>query len=549
MEKFRTKSSSTSPINVRHFATSLFAAFVLLIGCIQGPGAQAAPTPVYPISGYFIFGSTNDAANTAKLTDIKSVGGDTVITFGAYLKPSTLAAVPPECSISGVNCATAAASGVKVNRYFSYTDGNSWGAPALSCPRDKTVTSGTTVYTVMVIPTQGTGCNSSDGTYDVVVITSGTTSTSVSVAKAATALGMKVYVGMPSPVKRTDLTYLVDLSYQSTFSAFTNRFLQFQGKVNNVPGLAGYYLYTEMPVADGGFWDSTLALYSLQNAAIAKYQPGRAALVSPYIAARNDTPGRLTPDNAREAVRKIAGTANGVRLAIAPQDGMGTGNGGSFFGHEAGASVDPYTASIVGNGTWGEKYTASNRDFFLAMADGVEGTGAELWANMEGMAPGTSQNTCDGNYRGQSTKARHDRQLQQIGNYPVKVISYMWDPFFTCRGTWAPMLDQMRAGSMTPVITDSIFPSSSGDVLVTGQNLSGGTIQVKWTDRSGRTFDKTVAAVNYNPNYGKQLGINPRLESVTAKLGSTSLGSGKYVYINVVNGSGVRNDAPYSDRG
>jgi len=43
--------------------------------------------------------------------------------------------------------------------------------------------------------------------------------------------------------------------------------------------------------------------------------------------------------------------------------------------------------------------------------------------------------------------------------------------------------------------------------------------------------------------------MNPRLESVTAKLGSTSLGSGKYVYINVINGSGVRNDAPYSDRG
>ncbi|WP_347107524.1 hypothetical protein AAHB33_10715 [Paenarthrobacter sp. S56] len=548
MEKFRTSSSSVNPTNARHFAASLFAAFILVIGCIAGPSAQAAPTPVYPISGYFIFGSTSDAANTAKLTDIKSVGGDTVITFGSYLKPSTLAAVPAGCSISGVNCATAAASGVKVNRYFSYSDGNSWGAPALSCPRDKTVTSGTTVYTVLVIPTQGTGCNSSDGTYDVVVITSGTTSISVSVAKAATALGMKLYVGMPAPVKRTDLTYAVDFSYQSTFSAFTNRFLQLQGKVNNVAGLAGYYHYTEMPVADGAFWDSTLALYSLQNAAIAKYQPGRAALVSPYIAARKDTPGRLTPDNARAAVRKIAGTANGVRLAIAPQDGMGTGNGGSFFGHEAGTSVDPYAAAIVGNGTWGEKYTASTRDFFLAMSEGVDGTGAELWANMEGMAPGTTQNPCNGEYRGQSTKARHDRQLQQIGNYPVKIISYMWDPFYTCRGTWAPMLDQMRAGSMTPVITDSIF-YGNGDVLVTGQNLGGGSIQVKWTDTYGRTFDKTVAATSYNPSYGMQQGMNPRLESVTAKLGSTSLGSGKYVYINVINGSGVRNDAPYSDQG
>jgi hypothetical protein len=61
--------------------------------------------------------------------------------------------------------------------------------------------------------------------------------------------------------------------------------------------------------------------------------------------------------------------------------------------------------------------------------------------------------------------------------------------------------------------------------------------------------DKTVTASNYNPSYGKQLGINPLLESVTAKLGSTSLGMGKHYFIDVVNGSGVKNDALYSDRG
>ena len=548
MAKFKAETYYFSTSNARHLTASILAAFVLVMGFLHGSTAQAAPSPVYPISGYFIFGSTSDDANLKKLTDIKSVGGDTIITFGSQIKPATSASAPAGCTISGVNCVTAATSGVSVNRYFTYADGNTWGAPSLACPRDKTVTSGSTVYTVMVIPTQGTGCNSSNNLYDVVIITSGTASISVSVAKAATTLGMKFYAGMPAPVKRTDITYLVDLSYQSTFTAFTNRFLQFQGKVNNVPGLTGYYHYTEMPVANGAIWDSTLAVYDIQNRAIAQYQPGRSALVSPYIDSRKELAGHITPDNARAAVRNIAETANGVHLAIAVQDGMGTGKGGSFFGHESGNSVDQYAAAIVGSGTWGNKYAAPTRDYFLAMAEGVEGTDVELWANMEGMAPGTSQNPCDGNYRGQSTKARHDRQLQQIGNYPVKVISYMWDPFYTCKGTWAPMVEQMRAGSMTPVITDSVF-YGNGDVLVTGQNLSGGTIQVKWTDAYGRTFDKTVSASSYNPSYGKQLGMNPRLESVTAKLGKTSLGSGKYVYINVTNGSGVRNDAPYSDRG
>ncbi len=548
MEKFRSESSTPKTTRARHFTASLLAAFVLVIGFVHGPIAQAAPAPVYPISGYFIFGSTNDAANTSKLTDIKSVGGDTVITFGSQIKPATSSAIPAGCSISGVNCVTAATTGISVNRYFTYTDGNSWGATSLTCPRDKTSTSGSTVYTIMVIPTQGTGCTSSNNSYDVVIITSGTASISVSVAKAATALGMKFYAGMPAPVKRTDVSYLADLSYESTLSNFTNRFLQFQGKVNNVAGLVGYYHHTEMPVAAGAIWDSILSVYRMQNAAIAELQPTRSALISPYLDTRMENAGRVTVDNARAGIKKMAETANGVRLAIAVQDGMGTGKTGSYFGHESGLNVDQFAASIVGSGTWGSKYAAPNRDYFLAMAEGIQGTGAELWANMEGMAPGTSQNPCDNQFRGQSTKARHDRQLQQIGNYPVKIISYMWDPFFTCQGTWAPMLQQMRAANMTPVITDSIF-YGNGDVLVTGQNLSGGTIQVKWTDTYGRVFDKSVAATSYNSSYGKQQGMNPRLESVIAKLGSTSLGSGKYVYINVTNGSGVRNDAPYSDRG
>jgi hypothetical protein len=382
----------------------------------------------------------------------------------------------------------------------------------------------------------------------VVVISGQQTSISVSVAKAATALGMKFYAGMPAPVKSTTVTYIPDLTYQSTFTNFTARFLQYQAKVNNVAGLAGFYHHTEMPVGNGSVWNAVLTVYSIQNAAIAKYMPTRSALISPYIDSRSAYSAHITLDQARQGIRNIAGTANGVRLAIAPQDGMGTGKGAAFFSSDSGTNVDQFAASIVGAGTWGSQYVASSRDYFSAMAEGIDGTGVELWANMEGMAPATSQNQCDGNYRGQSYKARHDKQLQVLGNSPVKIISYMWDPFYTCTGTWAPLLDQMKAGSMTPVITDSIF-YGNGDVLVTGQNLSGGTVQVKWTDKYGRVFDKTVSAINYNASYGKQQGINPRLESVTARLGTTSLGSGKYYYINVTNGSGAKNDALYSDRG
>ena len=548
MAKFKAETSAFRTTTARYMAASLLASIALVVGFLSGSTAQAATPPVYPISGYFIYGSTSDATNTKKLNDIKSLGGDTVITFGSLLKPATLATIPTSCTISGVNCAKAAASGVTVNRYFTYSDGSSWGTPALLCPRDKTVTSGSTVYTILVLPNGGGGCTSSNGSYNVVVINGGTSSISISLGKVATTLGMKYYAGLPAPVKRTDVTYLPDLSYQSTFTQFTERFLQYQDKVNDVPGLAGFYHHTEMPLSDSFTWDPVLTLYDIQNSAIAEFMPSRAAIVSPYIDTRKTAAARVTTDQVRQAVSNIAETANGVSLAIAVQDGMGTGKAGAFFGNESGTAVDPYAASIVGSGSWGSKYLAPNRDYFLAMAEGVDGTGVELWANVEGMAPATSQNPCDNSLRGQTTKSRIDRQLQQIGNAPVKAISFMWDPYYTCTGTWAPMVERLKAGSTTPVITDSIF-YGNGDVLVTGYNLSGGTVNVKWTDTNGRTFEKSVLATNYNSAYGSQQGMNPRLESVTASLGSTSLGSGKYYMINVTNGSGAKNDAFYSDRG
>ncbi|MFK0003916.1 hypothetical protein [Paenarthrobacter sp. NPDC090522] len=548
MPTFRAETLLPAPPRVRLLLISVLAAFALLTGSLNGSAAHAATAPVYPISGYFIYGSTSDATNTKKLTDIKSVGGDTVITFGSLLKPATLSSIPAACVISGINCAKAATTGVTVNRYFTYSDGSTWGSPALLCARDKTVTSGSTVYTILVLPAEGSGCTSPSGKYDVVVINGTTSSISVSLGKAATSLGMKYYAGLPAPVKRTDVTYLPDLSYQTTFTKFTERFLQYQDKVNEVPGLAGFYHHTEMPLSDSFTWDPVLALYDLQNAAIAKFMPTRGAIVSPYIDTRKTAGARVTTDQVRQAVSNIAETANGVSLAIAVQDGMGTGKAGAFFGNESTTGVDQYAASVVGSGSWGSKYLAPNRDYFQAMADGIEGTGAELWANIEGMAPATSQNPCDNSLRGQTTKARVDRQLQQLGNAPVKAISFMWDPYYTCTGTWAPLVERSKAASSTPVITDSIF-YGNGDVLVTGYNLSGGSISVKWTDVYGGTYEKTVAAVGFNASYGVQHGLNPRLESVTAILGSTSLGSGKYYMVNVTNGAGAKNDAFYSDRG
>lgn len=552
MATIKAETSTVPTHRARHITTSLLAALVLLAGFTHGATAHAANSPVYPISGFFIYGSTIDSVNMQKLADIKAIGGDTVITFGSRIKPATLDTVPADCKVAGVNCAQTATVGVKVNRYFTYSDASIWGKPSLACPRDTSLTGNGKPFTVFVLPTQGTSCESPNGVYDVVVVsgaTSGTAGLNVSVATTASSQGIRYYAGLPLPVNRVDLPYLPDMSYQSAFTQFTDRFLKYQAAVIDLPGLAGFYHAFEMPLSDGATFDSILTLYRIQNQAIVRILPGRGAIVSPYIDARLSAGGKVTLDQVRRAVKKIALTASGVPFSIAIQDGMGTGKGGAYFGNEASMAVDPYAAAIVGTGTWGSKYLAPNRDYFLAAAEGLEGTGAELWANLEGMAPATGHNPCDNATRGQTTKARIDRQLQQMANAPTKVISFMWDTYFTCSGAWSPLKERVKAGSTTPIITDSTFRASAGTVQITGFNLGGGTAQVRWTTANGTLMDKTVAPTSYNPLYGKQRDLNPKLESITIRVGSTSLGAGKYYMINIVNAWGAKNDAFYSQRG
>ncbi|WP_307103613.1 hypothetical protein [Arthrobacter globiformis] len=480
------------------------------------------------------------------------MGGDTVITFGSRLVPVPLKGVPADCKIGSVNCVQAATAGVRLNRVFAYSDSSHWGIDAKKCPRDRVITSNRKYFTVLVLPVEGTGCTSLTGRYDVVVVSGGSkgsASASGSLAREATARGMKFYAGMPSPANRKDASYLPDLSYRVTFSQFTDRFLQHQSKTNNVSALAGFYLSTEMPLSTSPTFNDVLTLYRIQNQAIRKAMPGRAAVVSPYLDARTAAAGHTTPAEARAAMRAIALTASGVALSIAVQDGMGTGKGGAYFGNESRAPVDSYAAAAVGAGTWGSKYLAPNRDYFAAAARGVAGTGAVLWANLEGMAPATGKNKCDANVRGQTTRTRIDRQLQQIGNPPQKVISFMWDSYYTCAGTGRPLEQQLAAGEYTPVMTDTFFDAKTGAVRVTGFNLRGAKIQLRWTNGAGKVQSKVVAATGYDPGSGKKKGMNPLLQSVTANAGRTTLMPGSHYTVGVTNALGAKNDAPYSKQG
>ncbi|MFJ4029170.1 hypothetical protein ACIPWF_17205 [Paenarthrobacter sp. NPDC089989] len=505
-------------------AIAFVAVAALLIVLNYGPAVipspdstQAAPElPRYPISGFFISSSATDAKNLRNLEEIKASGGDTVITFGTSIVPASADSLPTDCKIDGDDCASVIGAGLKINRYFTYSDGGQWGKAALKCPRDRYVENQGKSYTIMVFPSNDTGCTAKDGRYDIIVAGGSplsATDRTVSLASAASKLGMKFYAGMPAPAKRTDFEYLPDTSFLNTFTAFTDRFLRYQAQANNADGLTGFYHHLEMPVTDNPFFEPVLSLYKMQNQAIHRILPGRSAIVSPYIEARKDS-ANITPENAKNGIRKIAQTSGGLHLSIAIQDGMGTGKGAAYSAAEAGSPVDEFAASIVGNGTWAEKYVAPNRDYFKAAAQGIVGTGADLWANMEGMAPATKANPCDKSLRGQTTADRIGTQLQQLGS-AQKIISYMWDPYFTCSGANPPLRDTLLHGLGSPLVTDSSYDAATGELRMEGFNLSGSTYTFELTG-SGEADQRISGEPDtVEASSGEPQTRNPRLETIT----------------------------------
>lgn len=541
--------------SVWRLSLALIAALVMLAGVTYLPpadtppdSAESASPPAYPISGYFITANTVPSKNREKLADIAAIGGDTAITFGTLLRPATAESLPEDCVIEGTECARFAAGSVKVHRYFTYSDGSNWADSEMPCPRDKSFSSSGKSYSILFLPAEGQGCTSSDGTYDVVIVGGSKASVedpAITLAAAATELNMKFYAGLPAPVKRSDVDYLPDLSYAQTLERFTDRFLQYQASKNDVPGLAGFYHHIEMPVSSSPFFDPILSLYTMQNRAIHGILPTRSAIVSPYIESRTSA-SNVRPEDARLGMRKIAQTSSGLKLNIAIQDGMGTGKGAAYLASEADSPVDAFAASIVGKGTWGEKYVAPNKDYFHAAAAGVSGTDAVLWANLEGMAPATKSNPCGNSLRGQTTVARMDRQLQQMAD-ATKVISFMWDPYFTCKETGTALETQITAGFKSPIVTEAVVDSAAGVVNVTGFNLSGGNATLKWNASDGSSHERKSKPLSTEVDFGEKKGLNPRLESITIDLGNSTLPQGTSFIVNVTNQWNVSLSTEFAD--
>ncbi|WP_109471042.1 hypothetical protein [Ornithinimicrobium cavernae] len=559
---------------------ALRTALTVILALVAGPApalvtdtAQAAPTAraaTPPLSGFFVSAGSTDAENTTTLRQIKQVGGDTVVTFGNTLRTSSLdgqdrirtgGEIDPAftaCRIDGRPCATAMAAEGRIRRVLTFANHSHFTQGALQCPLDRAITSRGQRFTLLMIPTGGEGCTSADGRYDLVAIHGGAAKgidRTVSLLAAADRAGMAVYVGMPSVEKRTDVPWLPDLSYQDTFAEFTDRFLRYHKAVGATAALAGFYHHTEMPVAAGDVWQPVLDLYRLQNRAIARILPGRAALVSPYLDNRRSAnPGTDREElsaKTRDGARAIAETASGVPLTIALQDGMGTGKGGSYLVNERNGPVDPHTAAFVGEGTWDNTYVMPVSDSFRAASAGLEGTGARLWANVEGMTPqgGAGDTGCGaGGPRGKTTKDRLDRQVQAVARYTAKNISFRWDPYYTCQVSGTTLAEALRHHVSTPLITNAALNPQKNALWVAGYNLAGSTATVKYTDTHGRVRTATAQISAFSPGYGRHARLDRGLEGATYPVTFTEPQRGKIFIVSVTSRTGGPGSRSFSLR-
>ncbi|MFG1682505.1 DUF4434 domain-containing protein [Nonomuraea sp. NPDC049269] len=509
------------------------------------PARDMRVTTPYAITGYWLVPRSDPCVTRRTVEAIHGVGGDTLITFGPRLVPSRVDragrllkdGVPdPDftgCVENRKTCYQAAREAVpRIRRVYGYAANELFGAGLLRCPAlDRRIESGGRVYYRLLL---GKSCSS--GPYDLVLIATDGDGLGNLMAEAA-AYGMKVFPGLPAASQDVKRPWLPDLAHLGAVTALTERVLtDYRGRYGASAAFAGVYQSFELAVKSRPSVDPTIDLYQAQHAVVAATLPGKKILVSPYFDARRDK--GFPPQRVEAGLLAIAATAHGAPMAVAVQDGRGTGKTPVYGLDEADAKVDPRLVPVVGDVTNRQAYYGSTYDYLQAAARSRP-PGVELWVNVEAFEPTPVPGECGRAdpmpLRGRTTKKRLDAQIMAAGTAVTKVISYGWDPFLTCQLNWmTPSLsDDLHASWNEPLILGAT--RNAAGIAVKGRDLAGGTVKVQYA-RTGAGV-KTVT-VTQGPD-----------ESTAAWIPFTAPTDvdprRPWLYITAVNGAGHSTTNPY----
>lgn len=306
----------------------------------------------------FVFAHNSTKQNASM---IRSMGADPV-TFGYRVKPARKGDYPKRVQ-----------KAIGSKRVFSYATGIQW-VSGLS-RGDKKV-DGFTVVNVG---------------HNAVVVVRSDIDPQRRLVEAGKQTGARVFLGMPAPQQKS---YLPDLSYKGVLDNFVRKYV----KNYRAVGATGYYHHIEMPISGGSGWNGTRGLYASHNRIIAREHPGATAIIAPYLETRRAKRG-ASPAQSAHGAKLLMRTANGARLFIAPQDGLGTDT----------------TALRVDRS---RRHVGTTEDHFRAMRSAV---GNKLWSTTEVMRPGS------GRVRKSTSAHRVGQQLSAVRPYTQGSIGFMWN--------------------------------------------------------------------------------------------------------------------------
>ena len=454
---------------------------IMLVGSADGGGG-------YPIDSAWMYGRGSAAAWDAALEQFGAQGGRTVWMFGSSLVRSNVSAIRAAsgtkgCLVQGQHCldvamANATARGVTVGEVFTYTVDTQLSVAALTpCILESIgelhlppVEEGgsKSEFWVSVLPRweKHQGCTMQrGGVVDIVLIdmpnalyTPSPNDELLLLLDATERAGMDAIVPMPAlPHLPAPRTWEIDRVAMPAFLGLVKRTsmdLCMRGGKHH--SLMGVYQSYESPVS--GAWrtisyETYDKVAGIVHSAVAQYcptierddpEPTQRRLqfaISPYWDVTRDIGDNITLEESAAGIAAIA--AQPSIDIVAPQEGRGTGKSACYWPHQANvpvADVDPNLARyphIDGARTFNDQFYASTTQLYHAARREVDKANSQravplqLWMNLEAFES-TVLNSCDGD-TDRTNKTRVDRSLMFAAGHVDRVVSFMWDPYFTCR--------------------------------------------------------------------------------------------------------------------
>lgn len=474
---------------LRWLVVMVVLAVLVVVPAGPGAGDDGCPprdtrvTSPYAITGYWVMPRADVCVTRRTVEAIHSLGGDTLVTFGPRFDAGPMEPEFAACRVDGRPCARV--PGTRIRHVYTYVTSEEFGRSVLRCPGlDRRIESGGRVFYRVSL-----AASCAARVQDLVLVSTDGDGLGNLVEEAA-AYGMRVFPGLPAAPQRRGKPWEPDLAHLAALNAFTARVLAgYRERFGGSAAFGGVYQSFELAMRERGPRDPVLALYRAQHAAVAAALPGRKILVSPYIDARR---GRgFPPGQVPGGLAGIAATRAGAPMAVAVQDGRGTGKVPVHGIEEGGSMVAPRLVPVVGRVRNADGYYGPTRDYIEAAAGSVP-AGVELWVNVEGFEPAPAEGECGRveplPLRGRTSKARLDQQIMATGGHAAKIISYGWEPFFTCQASPATpsLADDIANGGREPIIVNAYREERDGrpGITVEGYNLRGGTL--RFTSPGGR---------------------------------------------------------------